>query len=365
MGKKPSVVHVNGNSYDATTGQIIGKRREPVIDGLIKNPRTTPIINQTHLKPNAIRPKQPEYPAKTVHSNAQRTKTLMRRLVTVPSLPKRPVTKLSPNPRTKAVNPARMAKAMSVNKHKTVSRFGSPSASTTNSRYNQSSISSNHSIRRDFHPSASSGGTAAAAIKSAPNVIANISNSNLERMLDEALIRADAHKKALGGRYKHGDRFWNKAMRMPAWLLFGSPLFIIVVTVSFFAWRNVPQLSTKVASMRAHISASIPSYSPTGFSMAGPAVAGDNSVTFQYKDNNDASKFYTIKEEQSNLDTSSLIASHNSSSQQVQTSQANGVQIVILGSKSMCVSGGKLTTIANKAGLPPDELLNVAKSVCS
>ncbi len=280
-------------------------------------------------------------------------------------MPKRPVTKLSPKVRTNAVNPARLAKAMNVHKHKTVSHFGSPSASRSNSTYNQSSISSSQGLLGNMQPHTPGSGTAAAAIKSSPNVIESISNNNLERMLDHALIRADAHKKALGGRYKHGNRFWNKAMRMPTWILFGVPVFVLVIIASFFAWRNIPQLSTKVASMRTHISASIPSYSPAGFSIAGPAVAGDNSVTFQYKDNTDASKFYTIKEEASNLDTSSLIASHNSSSQQVQTSQANGVQIVVLGSKSMCVSGGKLTTIADQAGLPPDELLNVAKSVCS
>jgi hypothetical protein len=117
--------------------------------------------------------------------------------------------------------------------------------------------------------------------------------------------------------------------------------------------------------MRAHVDALVPSYQPVGYSVNGPAKALDHAVAIQYASSANKSKIYTIQEQLSNQDSSSLIANNSSHGQQVQTTQANGIPIIIIQNRVECVSNGIETTITNQANLSPDELLNIAKGVCA
>lgn len=334
----------------------------PVIDGFRKTPQTiTPALKKITRVSNST-----PRPAGAMHQRAQRSKTLMRSIVSAPAEPKRQEAKVSaPKARTSTASPKRISRAMTVAKNASVKHFGNPINSAKPSLSVQAakvkSTLSGEVI--SSKPTATSG---AMALQAPPSMITSVSHHKLERMLDEALIKADAHKQALRDKMSPKRSFlhFGKGL-LPGWMIAGVVTFAVLVVGGFFAWQKVPQLSTRIASLRAHVSASVPSYTPTGFSMSGPAVAKNNSVTMQYHANGDSSKYYTVKEEPSNQDTSSLMANHTSSNQQVQTAQANGVQIVMTGAKTMCVSGGKLTTVADNSGLSPDELLNIAKSVCS
>ena len=114
--------------------------------------------------------------------------------------------------------------------------------------------------------------------------------------------------------------------------------------------------------MRTHVNASVPSYQPVGYSLSGPAEVSDQTVSLKYASPEGE---YTVEEQSSGQDSSSLIADSSSPGQRVQTTQANGVPIIIVQNKVKCVSGGVETTITNQANLSPDELLNIARGVCA
>ncbi len=260
-------------------------------------------------------------------------------------------------------NPQREIRAKQTAKHNKVDRFGGFVSSTNKLVENRGKepLLQGEVISRTAPKRARS--SAASAVM--PSMVASASHARLERMLDEALTTADAHKQAM--RYEAARHFWQKPgfFNKKRWMKL-SVLLITMLGVSFFvAWQKIPQLSVKLAGMQAHVDAAIPGYKPSGYALSGPAKAANHGVTIQYASAEDKNKIYTVQEQSSNQDSTSLIADNSSPSQAVQTAQANGIPIVIVRNKVKCVSNGTMTTITNKAGLSPDELLSIAKSVCA
>jgi hypothetical protein len=196
-------------------------------------------------------------------------------------------------------------------------------------------------------------------------MVTSASHQRLERLLDEALAKADAHKLAL--KYHRARHFWQKPgfFSKGRWTKLSLLLLVTLGISLFIAWQKIPQLSFKLASIRAHVDASAPSYQPVGYAVSGPAKALGHAVAIQYASTSNKSKIYTVQERLSDQDSSSLIADSSAPGQQVQTSQANGIPIVIIRNKAKCVSNGIETTVTNQANLSPDELLNIAKGVCA
>lgn len=261
------------------------------------------------------------------------------------------------------LNPERELRAKLTAKHTKIDRFGgfvSSAAKESPSSARQSVLQGEVIKRSDAKPLKTS-----AAGEVMPSMVASASHAKLERMLDEALTKANAHKQAM--RYDAARHFWQKPgfFSKKRWTKLSLLLIIVLAASSFVAWQKIPQLSVKLAAMRAHVDASIPSYEPAGYSVNGPAKAINNAVTIQYASADDKSKVYTVKEQPSNKDSISLIADNSSPGQQIQTAQANGIPIVIIKNKVKCVSNGVETTVTNQANLAPDELLNIAKSLCA
>lgn len=257
------------------------------------------------------------------------------------------------------LNPERELRAKQTAKHSKIDRFGgfvSSRAQPPEQPPFQGEV-----INRQVPKPAKT--AAASAIM--PSMVTSASHAKLERMLDEALSKANAHKQAL--KYDAARHFWQKPgfFSKNRWTKLSLVLIIVLAASLFTAWQKIPQLSVKLAAMRAHVDASIPSYKPAGYSFSGPAKAIHNSVTFQYVSPDDKSKVYMVKEQPSNQDSISLIADNSPSGQQIQTAQANGIPIIIVKNKVKCVSNGIETTVTNQANLAPDELLNIAKSVCA
>ncbi|HET7827604.1 MAG TPA: DUF4367 domain-containing protein [Candidatus Saccharimonadales bacterium] len=296
-------------------------------------------------------------PADKLHQRGQRAQTLMRGALQKPSGSIGRIQNLRPG-----FNPQRELRAKQTVKHSKVERFGGfVSSFKANDSLNRKPLLQGEIINRPSQTAAQTA-TSAAVL---PSMITSASHQRLERMLDEALTKATAHKEAL--KYHAARHFWqrpgffskNRRLKL-------SVLLILVTGLSlFFAWQKIPQLSIKVAALRAHIQASAPAYEPAGYKVSGPAKSLDHAVTIQYASASDKSKVYTVQEQSSTQDSSSLIADNSSSSQPVQTAQANGIPIVIVKNTAKCVSDGLMTTVTNNAGLSADELLNIAKSVCA
>jgi uncharacterized protein DUF4367 len=139
---------------------------------------------------------------------------------------------------------------------------------------------------------------------------------------------------------------------------------VMVGAATFLAWRNVPQVSMRVASMRASIKGSVPAYIPSGFKFAGPIKYESGSVSMTFKAAEDG-KTFTITQQASKWDSSSLKANAVPANSQVQTALVKGTTVYIYGSKNNAawVNNGIRYTIQGNAELNSDQLSKIADSL--
>jgi hypothetical protein len=280
----------------------------------------------------------------------------MRQTLKKPARPLNKIQNLRPG-----YNPERELRAKRAVRHSKVNRFGGFAASAKPANKDGGKPIHGEVLSRPAKGAKNSVSSAAVL----PSMVTSASHQKLERMLDEALTRADAHKQAL--KYQAARHFWQKPgfFSKRRWLKLSVLALIVLGASLFVAWQKVPQLSLKLAGMRAHVDALMPDYKPAGYAVSGPAKAINNTVAIQYASAEDKSKIYTVQEQPSNQTSTSLIADSSPADQPVQTAEANGIPIIIIKNKVKCVSNGIETTVTNKANLSPDELLNIAKSICA
>lgn len=371
MNKNISVIEINGNRYDAVTGQLIGavkrvadqvKKRttEPIIDSVrhqaSKSKELGKHIHQTARTAASAKSlkRQVKHSAQHVHQKTQRSHTLMRNAVTKPDVSK----PLPGNTASRATNHVmtRLSRAKSVSQHAEVARFGHLAKNT------HRLVVGEVLPRRHTKPTQPANTKAVALAHAAPGTVTNASHQQLERLLDHALAKADAHKQA-----RHRPTgFWSH-LKGPRWLTVSVSLFIMLLVGGFLAWHNIPQFSMKIAMLRAHITGSVPGYTPSGFSLKGPIRYADGTVRLDFKANADNTRAFTIQQEASNWDSTSLAANAVPANAQVQTSQVNGKKVYIYshGDKKSAtwVNDGTRTTIEDKANLNADQILKIAEGL--
>lgn len=310
VGKKPSVIEINGKRYNAITGQSLGPA-VAVIDGIKRTVRPKPVMRKAakHLRQSAH----------AVHNRTQRSKTLMRGIVTKPRV--------------------KRSGSTSVPKSPAIKHF---------TKYDRASQPLRGEV---IHGRQST--TAVALAAPMPNVLADLSQQRLEKMLDAALLSAGAQKRAL------------KVRRLPNWMMAVIAILVLSVTAALFAWKNIPQASMKVASMKAHVKSSVPAYVPSGFKFAGPAESQDGAASMTFRSAENDGRSFTIKQQASNWDSSSLEANAIVPKSQVQTSQVKGTTVYIYGSSNNAtwVNNGVRYTIEDNAQLNSEELLKIADSL--
>lgn len=115
MSKSSSIIEINGNRYDAVSGQLIGSVKKVASRVIPGNP-TLSIDGFRRAKPSSAK-----QPAKNLQRKPERSKTLMRSTVKKPAK-----TKLTSKIQTRTLssNPARATRAKQVHQHAKVQRFG-------------------------------------------------------------------------------------------------------------------------------------------------------------------------------------------------------------------------------------------------
>lgn len=355
MGKDAPVIVINGNQYDALTGQLIGS-----VKNLAKK-AAPPHQNLTidgFVKSAADRGRRP---AQAVHKGAQRSRTLMRGLVRKPA-PAAQAKQTRPEVKHPASQPnmERLNRAQSTPKDARVSRFGVVK-SLSSAPAKVLDLTKVTASRRPAKMPAS----APAAVRTMPSMVTSASHHQLERLLDHALMNASAHKQALLGS-RGRRRNWLGAGLMPRWLAVGATLAVALVIAAFVTWNNVPQVAVRVASIGSDIKASVPDYVPVGFSFEGPLALNDNSVTMKFKSNADPNRNYSIVQKNSDWDSASLLANYlEPEAQTYQTSKVKGATVYIFGEQNNAtwVDSGKWYTIKDNANLNTDQLLKIAESL--
>jgi hypothetical protein len=365
VGQKPSLIEINGQLYDANSGRLFHHPRSPVIDGFVRKTQASQAIKiaatLSPLSPKLTSAKTRLHkPAQTVHKRTQRSKTLMRSAVNRPNSGNQDKTDHQPpKPRTGAPQKARLSRAMNMVKHSRVDRFGTP-VSLSKSLSSHTAARPKPLLINNSGASPRAAKTAAVAVRPAPSMVTSVSHHRLERMLDEALISADAHKKAFNERIGK-RRFSRKLNFLPRWLTITIATLVLASAGTYFAWRNIPYVSMKVASLRAQVKGSLPDYVPSGFRFAGPIEYEPGNISMTYRSGGE--RYFTLEQQASNWDSSSLEANALPEDTQVQTSQVKGTTVYVDSSNNEAtwVNNGKHYKLRGQ--LNPDEIFKIAESI--
>ncbi len=361
MSRATSIIEINGTSYDAATGNVVGavskvasqvKDQAKVIDGFVR--KSGSAISKA---PAAVIPKRatsearPVRSAKQIHSRTQRSHALMRQSVGKPNLQATETNESSIKKSGMTANPDRRERAHAIAKDARVERFGilKPAGAKPKQAIVAKARPMNHHAQS----------VAKAVPQPLPSMVVSASHQRLERMLDEALIRADAHKEMMRRRSRNP---LNRITRLPRWLVISVILVVLILLVGFFAWRNIPQVAVKVAGEQAHVSATFPAYAPSGFSVAGSISHQGNSVVIKYHNQNYT---YDITQTSSSWDSTSLAANAIAPGSQVQTSQVQGTTVYIYGQQNNAtwVNNGVWYKLQNHASLTSDQILKIVQSM--
>ena len=261
------------------------------------------------------------------------------------------------------MNPQREIRAKTATKHTSVDHFGNPS--TTHSSSKPQVVHGEVIRRHSGHSNLSAGAASTSTAVALPSMVASASHQKLERMLDEALTKADAHKQAM--RYHAARHFWQRPgfMGRRASLKITLILIVVLGAAGLLAWQKVPQVSIRVAAARAHVNASIPVYKPSGYSLITPASVNAGAVLLKYKDSADDTQSYSIAQKPSNMASLSLAQTIVPHGAQVQTTQVSGNTVYIYGASNNAawVNNGILYTISDHARLSSDEIIKIVQGL--
>ncbi len=345
MSKNASVIEINGNRYDAVTGQLLGAVKK--IAKQVSRPSNALTIDGFVRKSS-----------QRVHQTTQRSSTLMRSVVKKPTKLVSAGANLAKRPKARSFteSPVPASRVRATIKNPKVRRFG----------YSRGQVASVGEVvqRRPSAAASVSASSAVATVRPLPSVIDGASHYHLERLLDQALLRADAHKQSLSGRVRNPNA-WQSIKAAPRWLSIGASLFVVVLLAGFFAWQNIPIVAMRVASTKAHVNASIPAYTPSGFSFKGPINYSQGQVTVNYAAAANNTKSFSLTQKATNYDSSSVADVTLPKNVPVQTSQVNGTTVYIYGpnNDAVWVNHGVQFNISGSAGLNSDQLLRIASSL--
>ncbi len=354
MGNQQNFIEINGQRYDAVTGALIGTHATPkntqkmVVDGFVKRPK--------HSTSVPVARGGSGLPATPV----QRTKTLMRSVVKKPSsasltkpilvaaTSSKPVAKTIITPRTAATSLGREQHAQQVEKSALIHKFGAPQMPAQ--------------IIKKVVP---------LEVRPAPAIVPVISAVTSQKaktadLLDRALEAAQSHnepfydpKKPMHKRIAKRIGISAKALAISTTVLAG------LLIGGFYAYQNVPNLAMRVASARAGFGATMPEYSPSGFTFQGPVQYSAGQVVVSFKSNSDASRNYKLSQQTSTWTSDTLLSNFVAiGGKAYQTYQDRGRTIYIYdGSNATWVNGGVWYQIEGNSDLTSDQLVRIAASL--
>jgi hypothetical protein len=382
--KRQNIIELNGKHYDATTGQQITPstsdsvrppqpatlHRKPTIDGITRRRRS--LSHQAPEKPH-VSPHLKTHvhtPAPNAHNmhhgkvKTARSKTLMRSIVTKPTAPhhtpskaETPIINHAPTDQadTRLIqNPDRLHRAQHIPKSHQVSKFGDVIPTITK-----------RVVSLDVQP-APTGNTHHAPLTShhvsAP-VNTSIDSLDSVDLFDLALEHSTAHEQPKIKKSSFRHRAARKLRVSPRALNIAAGVFVTLFVGGLVAYKTLPQLALKLASTRAGVNASLPSYQPSGFSMAGPIQYGEGAITLSYQSNSDDRNFQIVQKS-SDWNSQALLENFVSSKEPYQTFQEKGRTIYIYGKSSATwVSGGVWYQIEGESDLSSDQLLRIVSSL--
>ena len=320
-----SLVHINGRAYDGS------RPLSRSIDGMVNQPKKT---HRTPAQPN------------THHRKVQKTHTLHRAAVKKPQ-------------HLSDVSPAKPAQAP-ILQH----------AHQTSRAQVAKHIERSPQIKKfsDFQPAQAQpmqpmqvATPKPAATPEVPPVALSATKSEL--FIERQLRLAEAHQKQLHKKKRFRDKLMHlhgsrRVLRVSAAVLAGFVVF------GFIAYQNSTGISMRIASRRAGFSASLPTYTPSGYAVDQPIAYSEGKVILSFGSTT-SDKSYQIEQRPSQWSSDTLqeqVASANGG--QYQTYQSKGLKIFFTDNNTATwVHEGVLFTLQGDSGLAGEQIASIAASM--
>lgn len=367
MAKRQHIIELNGKRFDALTGKPISGEASP------KKPTATTAARITSQAPKHLdgftrrsRSVTTNPGATKVHHKTEKSHTLMRTVVKKPTATKihaktSATTPLVSNERNthpealvEAVKPGRVLRANAISQSSLISKFGAKAAS----------------IKTEVLPVRQAPSHATAAVPHSSQKMPTTQQSSTvapqraREPFQSALENATSHQQPKLKKVRTHHKIAQKLHVSPRIVSAAGFTIVALAVGGFFAYQNLPELTMKIAATRAGLRASLPSYQPSGFSLAGPIQYAPGQVTINYKSHSDKRQFNVVQKNSSWNSETLLENFVTTTNQPYQTYQANGRTIYIYdGTKATWVDGGVWYSIDGEASLNSDQLLRIAGSL--
>lgn len=337
-------ITINGRVYDAATGLPINER---VNDQVSRKPSAGKAKVEkpvTEVKKSSSEKRAAATPAATIHSQTQRSQTLVRRSAKKPVKPaKRPTT----------------GRHMDMARSPSIAKFAphpvtKPTAATQSAQKPVAKPTTANKAPQ-VHPVAAKAVARASANK--PTTVAKPKTS--KEVKDAAISKALATPKDKPAKT---PKIANKAVRR---LLLIGGIILAVALVLFAVYRFVPSVSVGIASAQAGVEATYPKYVPDGYSLNHPVTYRDGEVSLKFKSNSNDNT-YTITQTRSSWDSSAVLDNvvRPAAGENYITTKERGLTVYSYENNAAWVNKGILYVIAsNNAPLSGEQIRNVATSL--
>ncbi len=366
MATAKTTIELNGKLYDARTGKIIGEGSSiaplapikhqggNILDGVSRPQKTThSAINLTAVP----KPKPLVSRGAPKHSTTklQKSSTLMRPAVKKPKAITGTATVVShQNSVVKKEDPARQARAANVPRSGQIQRFNHQDGQQHTIIKKQAPLTvavptgHNHNIVEK---------AAHLAAPAEAQVVHSV------EVIEESLRNASAHLQTFESHIASAS-FWQRVGFKNKIANLATLSFAGFLLIGFFAYQNAPNIEMRIAAARSGVSASLPGYSPAGFSAMHGIDSDPGKVTVTFKSTTNDKQF-RITQQASNWSSDSLLSNHVlASNAPYQTYQDEGKTVYIYdNSNATWVNGGVWYQVDGNASLTSDQLLRIANSL--
>ncbi|MFO0920261.1 MAG: DUF4367 domain-containing protein [Candidatus Saccharimonadales bacterium] len=353
MGSRRNVITLNGNRYDAVSGEL-----------LTKTVKSTPAHRLSSsanvdgfMSPKPI--KQPVIKRNTQHISRQtdKSKTLVRRIVNKPKATKQN-TKTSPTVNKNKnlfVDHTREKRAKDIKQSRLISKFGQSIPNQV--KYSPLPIAT-----------APAEDTPQPTIKHTTPVLAatpkpKATNKGSKSVLENALKNSNSHAKP-PHKTTRRHKIAKKLKTKPSLLNISIIVLAFTILGIYFAYNNTANFALKLASTKSGVNGGIPEYKASGFSFNGPIEYKTGELTIKYKSNSD-DRSYSITQKKSEWNNDALLANYvTSNNRSYQTLQEKGKTIYIYDAdKASWINNGIWYEINGNSSLNAGQVIKIANSL--
>jgi len=335
-------ITINGRAYDAVTGLPISERVYDQVSRVAnKDAKPAPVAKKAEQtkKPSPAVKRDAATTATDVHSQAQRSKTLLRRVTKKPAAPaKRPTT----------------GRHMDMARSTNISKFA-PHPVTAAPAPKAAAVAAKPDKPAQVHPVAAK---ALARTSAAKPVVAKPATS--KQVKEAAIATAMATPKAKTAKEK---KQLKKAHRR---LLIALVILLAFAAAIYGVYRFVPAVSVSIASAQAGVEASYPEFVPDGYSLDHPVTFSDGEVALKFKQNGNKENNYTITQTRSSWDSSAVLDNvvRPEAGENYITTKERGLTVYSYGNNAAWVNGGVMFVISSSsAPLSGEQIRHIATSL--